>query len=537
MKKLVKILPVLLAFVIALSIGATAAEDVAETTAAVQEETTTQPEEDTITAPSTPDEETTQPEVTEPEETEPTEPEIKIPEAPVNLRCPQIDDAHHMLYWDAVEGADGYEVNIKATNGTWVPMQETAEAEYGPFNLLKASEYQYAVRSFVLVDTEKKYSDYSETLTVKTSPVAKTVLKAKSTKEGIELSWEEIEGVSGYRLWIRQGGKWVKIADVGSLRRNYVYEKAKAGTSYYFAIKGFVKGAQGTKYGEIATVKITFKDVTKAVIKSGKATNSAVTLTWNKVEGAKGYRVFKYNPKTKKYDAVKTTSALSYQITGLQASTKYYFRVRAYYKVNGNTVWYPYSDKYAVTTLSKTVKAYRVNNLKKYFSDGDWAVKIYGLTDEYGDKFDYLIAGKGKNLYERYTYKIGGRIDFLYLNSKNRLYAISPDDKEYVLFNSEQTKALWLPIYSSAELLKVQNVGKVTAKTCIYGGKTAVAETYKDSVYGWTKTYYFVGDTLVGFKAVTADGDVIEYATVRVFDTPSNSYFKLPSGYKKVAYY
>ncbi len=521
MKKLAKILPVLLSCVIALSVSAAAADDTTvtqpaeQTTTAVQEETTTLPD----------------------ETTEPEKPETTVPEAPVNLRCSQIDDANHMLYWDKAEGATGYEVNIKATNGTWVPLQDTTETEYGPFELLKASEYQYAVRSYILVDGEKKYSDYSQTLTVTTAPVGKTVLKAASVKGGIELSWEEIEGVSGYRLWIRQGGKWVKITDVGSLKRSYIYENAKVGTSYYFAIKGYVKGAQGTKYGDIATVKITFKDVTKAVIKSSKVTNSSVTLNWNKVEGAKGYRVFKYNPKTKKYDAVKTTGELSYKVTGLEASTKYYFRVRAYYKVNGNTVWYPYSDKYAATTASKTVKAYRINNLKKYFSDGDWAVKVYGLTDQYGDKFDYLVAGKGKNLYERYDYKIGGRLDFLYLNSKNRLYAISPDDKEYVLFTGEEAQALWLPIYSSAELLKVQNVGKVTAKTCVYGGKTAVAETYKDTVYGWTKTYYFVGDTLVGFKAVTANGDVIEYATVRVFDTPSSSYFKLPSGYKKVSYY
>ena len=140
MKKYVQLLSLILALVMTLAIGTYAAEEagVIEPTTAVQEENTTlpdatqpeeettQPEEETTTKPqeettTLPQEETTtQPEITEPttpdeptdptEPTEPSEPEIILPEAPAEIMLGNGGFGFKCIYWDSIEGVEGYDV-------------------------------------------------------------------------------------------------------------------------------------------------------------------------------------------------------------------------------------------------------------------------------------------------------------------------------------------------------------------------------------------------------------------------------------------
>ncbi len=82
---------------------------------------------------------------------------------------------------------------------------------------------------------------------------------------------------------------------------------------------------------------------------------SAIKLSWKKVTGADGYRVYMYNAKTKKWDTVKTVSAstVSYKITDLKAGTKYKFRIKAYKKDDG-TIWSAASATFETATRCKT---------------------------------------------------------------------------------------------------------------------------------------------------------------------------------------
>ena len=85
-----------------------------------------------------------------------------------------------------------------------------------------------------------------------------------------------------------------------------------------------------------------------------KRSYTTATISWDKVSGAKGYRVYVYNTATKKYKRVTTiskNSTTSYQIKGLKAGTTYKYKVRAYKKVNGKTYWGK-SGAISVTTKS-----------------------------------------------------------------------------------------------------------------------------------------------------------------------------------------
>ncbi len=478
----------------------------------------------------------TEPEETtsEPAVTEPVQPEVVVPSAPLKISTGNEGFGFKSIHWDPVEDADGYDV-YKKVKGKWVFQSSTTGNSEYVYDLLQNSKYEVSVKSYKIVDGKKYESEeYCEGVIKTSTDIPSSTIKATSTKNGIKLTWDNNDGISGYRLYIRKNSKWVKLKDIyGKDTTSYLYEDVKVGTKYRFGIKTFAKGTEGTKFGSLKTVELVFRDVTKTEITSAKKDSASVTLKWKAVEGAKGYRVFIY--KDKKWKAVKTTKSTSYKVTGLEASTKYQFKVRGYAKVKGETKWYPYSDAYSVVTGSKTVKASRIKKLQKSFSDGDWFIKIKNMKDDAGNKFTYSVAGKGDDLFARYDYGKKGVVKYLYLDKKEKVYAIDDSQKKYAVLSDEEAYYMANSMYTVSEIMKVQNVGTVKAKTAYFNGKTAVAETYTDKVYGFKKTYYFVKGKVAGIKIEYKDGSTEEYKYFSVADTPKSSFFKIPSNYKKVS--
>ena len=69
--------------------------------------------------------------------------------------------------------------------------------------------------------------------------------------------------------------------------------------------------------------------------------------------GADAYRVYKYNPETKKYEKYKTVSGASCTIKDLEANTKYKFKVVALDKQNKKYVSGKTSKTVTVSTKAK----------------------------------------------------------------------------------------------------------------------------------------------------------------------------------------
>ncbi|MBR2892934.1 MAG: fibronectin type III domain-containing protein [Clostridia bacterium] len=110
------------------------------------------------------------------------------------------------------------------------------------------------------------------------------------------------------------------------------YESGRKNPGKYSVRVDFMGKYSGTTrvYYTIApkvTSKVTIAQSTKAI-----------KLTWEKVTGATGYRVYQYNTKTKKWDSIKTTTSTSYKVEKLKAGTIYKFRIKAYKKDDG-TIW------------------------------------------------------------------------------------------------------------------------------------------------------------------------------------------------------
>ena len=73
-------------------------------------------------------------------------------------------------------------------------------------------------------------------------------------------------------------------------------------------------------------------------LRVGKVTENAYTMAWKAVKGAAGYKIYRYNAKTKKYRLIKTTKKTRIRISGLKAGQKNTYRVTAYTTENGKTL-------------------------------------------------------------------------------------------------------------------------------------------------------------------------------------------------------
>ena len=101
---------------------------------------------------------------------------------------------------------------------------------------------------------------------------------------------------------------------------------------YYVTVK-----LSGSKYS--GSTKLYFNIIPGTPAVKATQDNDSITLSWSKITGAKGYKVYSYNPETNKYKALKTVSGTSYTINKLESATEYSYSVRAYGKVSGETVW------------------------------------------------------------------------------------------------------------------------------------------------------------------------------------------------------
>jgi len=160
----------------------------------------------------------------------------------------------------------------------------------------------------------------------------------------IQVSWSSVDNADGYMVYRRtETGSWKKIADqVTDI--SYKDQKAVTGRVYYYTVRAYSYTWGGK------TVSSYDKDGVIGKAKLGKvkiaATDSenytTIRVTWNKVSGANGYRVYRSASKDGKYTAIGSTaknSAVTFLDKKAATGTTYYYKVRAYRNVNDKKIY------------------------------------------------------------------------------------------------------------------------------------------------------------------------------------------------------
>lgn len=229
----------------------------------------------------------------------------------------------------------------------------------------------------VAIYLEGKYNTLSKTSSVNFSALGNRVPQRLSCNSAVKSK------ITMVTPRLTASTDWSKInISVGSSSDDASYKlERKTGSGSYKVIKTWAKGElEDPEFGEneytdtavtpgasytyrlTTTVKVQNRDKTdvdwsssktitavaapkapSVTVKSSKA--KTATVTWKAVSGASGYQVYYGTSKTSAKSAVtKGTTKLTVTKTGLTSKKAYYFRVRAYKKVNGKTYYGPWSS-------------------------------------------------------------------------------------------------------------------------------------------------------------------------------------------------
>lgn len=200
----------------------------------------------------------------------------------------------------------------------------------------------------------------------KDTGIQTTGLKAEagSAFEPVTLSWKAAaDDVKGYRVYRYdpKQEKYVHIKTTGKC--SFVDEDVTAGTTYQYKVRCYWTIGGTNYYGTTSSavsVDVPLAQVTG--VGTAKRGSTSLTLSWDKVRGASGYRLYRYNPDSKGYEKVVTLSGgtnTSYNVSGLDGATEYRFKVKAYKKVDGVVSWGIASAEYRQST-----NPWKVKNLK-----------------------------------------------------------------------------------------------------------------------------------------------------------------------------
>ena len=97
------------------------------------------------------------------------------------------------------------------------------------------------------------------------------------------------------------------------------------------------------KYSDLSSSRYAVPSLSTPSIKKLTPGTKKVTVSWNKISGANGYKLYRATSRSGSYKLVKTTSSTSFTDRSLKKGKKYYYKLKAYRKVDGKLKYSSYS--------------------------------------------------------------------------------------------------------------------------------------------------------------------------------------------------
>lgn len=191
-------------------------------------------------------------------------------------------------------------------------------------------------------------------------PATPKLLLLKNRNEGLVLTWKDVEGAKGYRVYRRSAGakSWTYLATVEDC--TYVDKTATTGEYWRYTVRatndaGFSGFENGIYIKRVATPHLT----SIANVANG------VKVTWNAVSNAKSYKVYRRGA-GETWKCIATVKGTSYVDTAIKANSGNYYRytVRAidgYYSAYESGLVTKYVAAPHLTGIANTSNGVKVN--------------------------------------------------------------------------------------------------------------------------------------------------------------------------------
>ncbi len=260
------------------------------------------------------------------------------PAAVTNLMQSDTTTSSFTLSWQKSAGATGYTVyKYNSAKKTYTALKTTTATKYTVSPGSAGAVGTYAVKARKKVNGTVLMSGFSKSIVASTLPKKVSEIWQTATKpKRYTLCWNEVANADGYRVYKydTEKKKYVFFKDTEENRLTVTGLK-RAQTAKY-KVRAFVK-ASGKTF--LSAYSPEFEAITAPAVptnvKAKKNSSSSYTLSWGKVKGAYGYRIFRLNKETNSYVAIATVRATSYKIKAEKGAKKETLIVKAFVRHNG----------------------------------------------------------------------------------------------------------------------------------------------------------------------------------------------------------
>lgn len=428
------------------------------------------------------------------------------------LKTPSIEEAELTsdsikVYWTKVDGAKTYELQRalldsdgdRKTSYETIATVKADKSSYEDDDVKAGQGYIYRIYA---VDGEDK--------SVVSGGCKATFLATQKVKSlanaygGVKITWSASTGAKNYRIYRKEsGGEWVFVKKVSKSTRSYVDKGAKNGVKTYYA----VRAQNGDSISTYKSKSFTYFASPKAKVANK---TSAITVSWDKISGAKSYYVLRKGPGDKSWKQVAIVTKNIYTDKDVKAGKTYKYTVKAY---NGKIFSAYNTDGWSIRRLSApalksvknsasgvTIKWGKVTGASKYIvmrkvkGSSKWeeikTTKSTSFTDKTakaGKIYTYTVkAGYGD--YRSIYIADGLKIKRL---ARPTLSSVKSAKKGITFKWKEVTGASGYLVYRKTGSGDWEEIAKVTGSSTVsYVDKTAKkGKTYYYSVRAYSGSY------------------------------------------------
>ena len=283
----------------------------------------------------------------------------------VNLPTPQITGLTNTtggikISWNKVDGAYGYRLYYKPASGGWKRFKDTTATSFTDSGVVPNKTETYTIRC--IDKNGNTISGFnSNGWSKKYTPAAPTISELENTSGGIKISWNKIAGVYGYRLYYKtSSGGWKRFKDTTATSFTDSGVSPNRTETYTIrcidkngnTVSGFNSNGWSKKYTPVAPT-----------ISKLENTSGGIKISWNKIAGVYGYRLY-YKTSSGGWKRFKDTTATSFTDSGVVPNKTETYTIRCIDR-NGNTVSGFYSKGWSMTYTPVAPTITRLSNTSK----------------------------------------------------------------------------------------------------------------------------------------------------------------------------
>lgn len=225
--------------------------------------------------------------------------------------------------WSVVDGATKYNVYRRAEGGKWVLLDSITGTRFVDSTAVSGVKYNYTVRA----KNAAGLSAYNAGKVIRYVAAPKNI-KASNGLYGVYISWGSVKGASNYRVYGKTPAdkNWSYLGTVS--KNNFYHSEAVCGEDYIYTVVAVSNGTYSSFYDNAVKIRrLDRPELVKAV-----SSKEGITTTWESVDGANGYYVYRKTANTGwvLLGKVNNTRSTAYLDKSTVKGVTYTYTVRAY---------------------------------------------------------------------------------------------------------------------------------------------------------------------------------------------------------------